>query len=180
MTDRSARRALLGAAVICALFSSYPTMAAEEGTVEAFSSWQARGQIYPTGPNEGTFVGALSGVLYVKGDDDSLDAGLITCPATVLINTEDGSQTGHGKCVILTPEAERIYAEFRCSGVYLEGCNGDFTLKGGTGKNENISGGGPIRFKSAFSNLAAVTPGSVVEQSAVGVALWPKLTYRIP
>jgi len=179
MTGLFARRALLGAALACSLYASFPA-AAEEGTVEAFSSWQARGQIYPTGPKEATFVGALSGILYVKGDDGSLDAGLITCPASVTINTEDGSQNGRGKCVILTPESERIYAEFRCSGVYLEGCNGDFTLTGGTGKNESISGGGPIQFKSAFSNLAAATPGSVVEQSAVGVALWPKLTYKLP
>ena len=179
MIGLSAGWARLGAALTIALIISYPA-AAEEGTVEAFSSWQARGQIYPTGPQEATFVGALSGILYVKGDDGSLDAGLITCPGTVVINTEDGSQTGHGKCVIMTPEAERIYAEFECSGIYLEGCNGDFTLKGGTGKNESISGGGPIQFKSAFSNLAASVPGSVVEQSAVGVALWPKLTYKIP
>ena len=128
MTSLSAGRTLLGAALAFALFSSYPA-AAEEGTVEAFSSWRARGQVYPTGINEVTLVGALSGVLYVKGDDGSLDAGLITCPATVVINTEDGSQTGHGKCVIMTPEAERIYAEFTCSGVYMAGCNGDFTLR---------------------------------------------------
>ena len=174
----SAAKPALGAVIAIAIAMSVPAVA-EEGTVEAFSSWEARGQIYPTGPEETTFVGVLSGVLYVTGDDGSMDAGLIICPVTVAINTEDGSQVGDGKCVIVTPDGERIYAEFKCSGVYLEGCNGDFTLKGGTGDKENISGGGPILIKTAFANIAAI-PGSVVEQTAVGLAVWPELTYKLP
>jgi hypothetical protein len=178
MSVSSTAKLMFGVALVGNLAMSVPA-AAEEGTVEAFSSWQARGQIYPTGPNEVTFVGVLSGVLYVKGDDGSSDAGLIACPGTLVINTEDGGQTGHGKCVILTPDSERIYAEFRCSGEYMAGCNGEFTLNGGTGEKENISGGGPIQFKSAFAELAGI-PGSIIEQSAVGLAVWPKLTYKLP
>ena len=153
---------------------------AEEGTVEAFSSWQARGQIYPTGPAEVTFVGALSGVIYVKGDDASMDVGLMSCPATLVINTVDGSQSGQGKCVIMTQDGERIYAEFTCEGVYLAGCDGYFKLTGGTGDKTNISGGGPIQFRNAFSNLVASTPGAIIEQSSVGLAVWPALTYKLP
>jgi hypothetical protein len=52
-------------------------------------------------------------------------------------------------------------------------------LKGGTGDKENISGGGPILIKTAFANIAAI-PGSVVEQTAVGLAVWPELTYKLP
>ena len=168
-----------GAALLLSLAIAYPA-AAEEGTVEAFSSWQARGQIYPTGPTEATFVGALSGVLYVKGEDNSMDVGLMSCPATLVINTEDGSQIGNGKCVIMTQDSERIYAEFTCAGTYLAGCDGDFKLTGGTGDKANISGGGPILFRSAFSNLAASMPGAIVEQSAIGLAVWPELTYELP
>ncbi len=174
----SAAKLAFGAVIAIAIAMSVPAVA-EEGTVEAFSSWEARGQIYPTGVAETTFVGVLSGVLYVTDEAGSMDAGLITSPVTVAINTEDGSQVADGKCVIVTPDSERIYAEFKCSGVYLEGCNGDFTLKGGTGDKENISGGGPIQIKTAFANIAAV-PGSVVEETAVGLAVWPELTYKLP
>jgi hypothetical protein len=177
----SAARAASGALLAITLGMSAPAAAQEgrEGTVEAFSSWQARGQIYPTGPEEVTFIGVLSGILYVTDEEGSTDAGLITCPGTVVVNSADGSQVGHGKCVIVTPDAERIYAEFKCSGVYLAGCNGDFVLTGGTGDKENISGGGPIQIKSAFANIAAL-PGNVVEQMAVGLAVWPALTYKLP
>lgn len=182
MLGISAAKMEFGAVLAIIIAMSVPAAAQEgpqEGTVEAFSSWEARGQIYPTGPKEATFVGVLSGVLYVTGKDDSMDAGLITCPGTLVINTENGSQSGQAKCVIVTPDAERIYAEFTCSGVYMEGCNGDFMLKGGTGDKEHISGGGPILLKSAFSNLASIS-GNIVEQSAIGLAVWPKLTYKLP
>ncbi len=174
----SAAKLAFGAVMAIAITMSGPAVA-EEGTVEAFSSWEARGQTYPTGPTEKTFVGVLSGVLYVTDETGSMDTGLITCPVTVAINTEDGSQVADGKCVIVTSDSERVYAEFKCSGDYLEGCNGDFTLKGGTGDKENISGGGPIQIKTAFAKIAAV-PGSVVEEVAVGLAVWPELTYKLP
>ena len=178
----STARITFVAAVTVVLVASLPAMA-EEGTIEAFSSWEARGQMYPTGPEEATFVGVLSGIIYVKGDElpleaNSIDAGLIICPGTLVINTEDGSQSGEGKCVIVTGDAERIYAKFKCSGTYLQGCNGDFTLTGGSGEKANISGGGPIQLKSALGNL--VGAGNMIEQSAVGFAVWPKLTYKLP
>lgn len=158
--------------------------AAEQGTVEAFSEWKARGQIFPTGPEEATFVGALAGVLYVEGktsegEERSIDAGLITCPGTVVINITDGSQVGKGKCVILTPDGDRIFAKFSCTGTYLQGCRGEFTLTGGTGEKQNISGGGPIQLKSAIAHLVGI-PGTMVEQAAIGFAVWPKLSYTLP
>lgn len=153
--------------------------AAEEGSVQAFSSWQAKGQMYPTAPEEMTFVGSFFGILYVQGEDGSFDAGLITCPSTVAVNTRDRSLTGNGKCVIVTPDAERVYAAFECSGAYREGCSGNFTLTGGTGSKSKISGGGEVQFKSAFANLTLL-PGNVVEQEAVGMAYWPKLTFSVP
>ena len=169
-------RLLLGAAL--AFFSSGPA-GAEEGTVEAYSSWQARGEILETGAREMTFVGSLSGVLFVKATDGSTDSGKIMCPGTVVVDTQDFSMSGSAKCVILTPDDERIYAEFTCSGVYGSGCNGVFTLKGGTGDKENISGGGPIQLMSEFADLTVV-PGSIVEHGTVGLAVWPKLTYKTP
>jgi hypothetical protein len=158
---------------------------AEEGTIEAFSQWEARGQVFPTGLEEATFVGVLSGVIYVKDDGDelttaTLDAGVIQCPGTLVINTSDGSQHGNGKCVVLTPDGERVFGAFTCRGTHLEGCQGDFTLTGATGTLQGLSGSGPLQLKSAFTEYLRATPGSIVQQTAVGLAVWPKLTYQLP
>jgi hypothetical protein len=91
--------------------------AAEEGTVEAFSSFEASGHIYPTGPEESTFVGVLSGILDARDAENTIDAGLIMCPGTVTIDTTDGSQHGTAKCVIVTPESNRVFGSFECEGV---------------------------------------------------------------
>lgn len=172
----NSKRIALGGAL--ALTLGLPALA-EEQTLEAVSSWEARGQIYPTGTHEATFVGALSGILYVSGADGSMDAGLITCPSTLVIDTEDGSQIGRGKCVIVTPDAERVYGEFTCTGQFGKGCEGEFTLTGGTGEKAQISGGGPIQLRGALSGLALVQ-GNIVEQTTIGLAVWPKLTYKLP
>lgn len=178
MTRVSQTLAFLFASITLSMFTVAPAIA-EGGTVEAFSSWQARGQFYPTGTAEATFVGALFGILYVKNKDGSFDTGRVTCPAVMTINTTDGSQSGQGRCVILTPGAERIYSEFKCSGVAGSGCNGNLEFKGGTGAKENITGGGPIQFKAAFMDMMAI-PGNIVNATYAGIAVLPKLTYNIP
>jgi len=179
------RQSIAGAALLlaAALGPAVPATAQDElpkeGTVEAFTSWEASGHVYPTGPAEATFVGVLSGILYVRDETGTIDAGLITCPVTVTVDTGDGSQTGEAKCVIATPENARFFGRFHCEGVFLEGCNGEFEITGGTGPLEGIEGGGRIELKSAFAHVALV-PGNIVDQTAAGLALWPALTYKLP
>lgn len=148
-------------------------------TVEAFSSWEARGEFYQTGPNEATFVGVLSGILYVEGADGSLEAGLMTCPARLRVDKESWAQTGTADCVILTPDGERVYGEFECAGTYQEGCRGAFSIVGGTGSREGITGGGPIEFDNAVPALTDV-PGNMVTTQAIGLVRLPELTFRLP
>jgi hypothetical protein len=169
--------ALLAATLVVAASTS--PASAEEGTVEAFSSWEATGHIYPTGVEESTFVGVMSGILYVRNTDNVIEAGLIMCPGTVTINTTDGTQHGTAKCVIVTPESDRVFGSFECDGAYQAGCEGEFTLTGGTGSMQGITGGGPIKLQSAFAN-AALMPGTVIDQTAAGLALWPALSYTLP
>ena len=173
--------AIVGALLAASLVLAASTTAAnaEEGTVEAFSSWEASGHIYPTGVEESTFVGVLSGILYVRNADNVIDAGLIMCPGTVTIDTTDGSQHGTAKCVIVTPDSDRVFGSFECEGVYNAGCEGAFTITGGTGSMQGIIGGGPITLQSAFAN-ATLVPGTIVDQTAAGLALWPALSYTLP
>lgn len=173
-------------ALIAALLAAFaliatatPSKAAEEDTVEAFSSWEATGHIYPTGVEESTFVGVLSGILYVRNADDVIESGLIMCPGTVTIDTTAGTQHGTAKCVIVTPESDRVFGSFECDGAYQAGCEGEFTITGGTGSMQGITGGGPIKLQSAFAN-AALVPGTVIDQTAAGLALWPALSYKLP
>jgi hypothetical protein len=155
-----------------------PAMADDAQTVKAFSSWQGRGQIFETGPNRMTFVGAFSGMIYIETQKGPLDAGYMICPAYVDVNVTDGTQEAKGRCTISAKDGARVYADIACKGVHMVGCEGEFTFTGGTERFDGITGGGPVTVRSALQDLAA-GGGNTVQESASGIIYWPKLTYKL-
>src|SRR5882757_8570475 len=126
-----ARMILLSAtlALVCAAAS---VRAEDPPPIAAFSAWQGRGQVFETGPNRITFVGSFSGIVFVQGGMGPVDAGYMTCPAVVDINVEDGKEQAKGRCTITAKDGARLYADLACEGVRMVGCNGEFTITGGT------------------------------------------------
>jgi hypothetical protein len=149
-----------------------------EQTVKAFSAWQGRGQMFPTGEFRSTFVGSFTGMLYIETEKGPLDAGFMICPAVVDVDSRDGSQEVKGRCTIVARDSSRAFADLACKGVHLVGCDGTFTFTGGTERFAGITGGGPITVRSGMGEVAA-GPGNVIEESASGIILWPKLTYKL-
>lgn len=157
---------------------SLPAQAQEEGTLKAFAAWQGRGQIYETGPDRATFVGSFSGMIFVETEKGPLDAGFMVCPAFLDVNVKDGTQEGKGRCTISAKDGSRAYAELQCKGVHLVGCDGDFKFTGGTERFEGLTGGGPITIRSGIQDFA-LAGGNTVQESAGGIIIWPKLTYKL-
>jgi hypothetical protein len=157
---------------------SLPARAQEEGTLKAFAAWQGRGQIFETGPDRATFVGSFSGMIFVETEKGPLDAGFMVCPAILDVNIKDGTQEGKGRCTISAKDGSRAYAELSCKGVHLVGCDGDFKFTGGTDRFEGLTGGGPITIRSGIQDFA-VAGGNTVQESAGGIIIWPKLTYKM-
>jgi len=157
----------------------HPASAAEDTTVKAFAAWQGGGQLFPTAPKEVTFVGALSGTVYVETEKGPLESGKLVCPAMVKINLEDGSQTGTGRCTITAADGAQVFGDISCTGIRLVGCDGQFTLTNGTKRFQGISGGGPVTIRSDFSQVSAVSETSA-QQDARGIIFWPALHYTLP
>ncbi|MBI2253190.1 MAG: hypothetical protein HYU58_01075 [Proteobacteria bacterium] len=175
------KRILTAVTSLCLAFVAIcvgPAVADEEETVKAFSSWQGRGQIFETGPNRMTFVGAFSGMIYIETQKGPLDAGYMVCPAYVDVNVTDGTQEAKGRCTISAKDGARVYADLSCKGVHMVGCEGEFKFTGGTDRFEGITGGGPVTVRSALQDLAA-SGGNTVQESASGIIYWPKLTYKL-
>ncbi|MGH6890634.1 MAG: hypothetical protein ACREEP_00085 [Dongiaceae bacterium] len=162
-----------------ALFVTAPASAGEEQTIKAFAAWQGRGQIFETGPDRATFVGSFTGMIFVETEKGPLDAGYMTCPAILDVNIVDGSQEGKGRCTITAKDGARAYAEVTCKGVHLVGCDGEFTFTGGTDRFKGITGGGPVTIRSGLKDFA-MGDGNIVQESAGGIIVWPKLTYKLP
>src|SRR4029450_1189345 len=85
-------RACAALGIVVALLC--PALAGEDATIKAFAAWQGSGQLFATGPKELTFVGALSGTVYVETEKGPLESGRPGCPAKGRINTQEGDERG--------------------------------------------------------------------------------------
>lgn len=179
MARKLRQRLWIGLLAIAAALLAPAANAAEEGTLKAFAAWQSDGQAVQTGPNEATFIGTISGAVYVETEKGPVDGGRLVCPAMLLVNMTDGTQSGAGRCSITAKDGARIFAQLACTGVHLVGCHGDFTLTGGTDRFAGITGGGPFTVRSSLRELVGLTDNTVVE-TVSGIMYWPELHYKVP
>ena len=180
MSNACARRVGLSAlAALLAAIVTGPAAAAEE-TIRAFAAWQGSGRTLPTGPDEATFTGTIDGIVYVDTDKGPIELGRLACPAMVVINLADATQIGTAHCTITARDGARVFGELTCKGVYLVGCNGDFTLTGGTDRFAGITGGGKATVRSSSREFAATAATAGVQESATGIIFWPELKYTLP
>lgn len=155
-------------------------VAAEERTITAYAPWEGRGQLYATGPERATFVGAFSGVVFVEEQGELNLGGNIMCPGMMEIDLASERQTGSGHCVISNADGERVYADWTCSGAHLLGCEGKFTLTAGTGAYAGITGQGDMLVRSGLQAIAVSGPGNIIQRSASGLVIWRNLHFSIP
>lgn len=164
----------LGAAIL-----AQPARGAEEGTINAFAAWQGDGEALQTGTNEVTYIGTMSGAIYVETDKGPAGGGQIVCPAILLVDTEDGTQSALGRCSITTKNGAKIFAQIACAGVHMVGCDGEFVLAGGTGRFSGITGSGPFTVRSSLHELVVQSGGTLTE-AVNGIIFWKRLRYHIP
>jgi len=167
------------AAMLAAAALARPAQATEEGTIKAFAAWQGDGQTLQTGTNETTFIGTIAGTVYVETDKGPIDGGQMVCPAMLLVNIDDGTQSGVGRCNITARDGGRIFAQLTCTGVHLVGCAGDFTLTGGTDRFAGITGGGHFTVRSRLQELVRLS-GNTAVLSVTGIMFWRELHYQVP
>jgi len=167
---------MAGAAV---LFSGALLNAAEVKTAAVEGAWQSKGTVYMSDPNTAKFMGVLQGVMYVKqGDKEEIDALPFVCPSVQTMNLDNQTIISSGDCMI-GANNDIIYASYECAGP-LGGCEGRFSLRGGTGKFAKISGASKLSSRLAASLFVVDAPGIIAQKSSEGVFLLPDLVYKIP
>jgi len=166
---------LMGLSISVATGISY----AETGSIQATISMDAEGTLYPVGEAEVLFQGAFKGIMYTKSRTKGLNAGFVTCPVSIQVNIDKAMTEGKGLCEIIGKGGDVIYANYTCKGEVGD-CKGTFTLTGGTGSYEGISGSGDIEFRTVINALVVgLASGSTIRVSNA-IATLPKLNYRIP
>ena len=125
-------------------------------------------------------VATLKGVVYIQTDNGPLRAGTIICPATADVSLVDSTQVGEGQCAWEANDGDHVFAEWTCKGIHLIGCKGEFTITGGTGRFEGVTGGGPMVLRSEIGTIATEISGQAIERTATGILYWPELKYTLP
>jgi hypothetical protein len=73
-----------------------------------------------------------------------------------------------------------VYARWNCAGQHLAGFAGAFTLLGGTGRFEHITGQSEFLIRSDIAAYVADLATESVQAAATGLAVWPALKYKTP
>jgi hypothetical protein len=152
---------------------------AEERTIQASAPWEGRVRVYVTGPRQGFALGSFGGRLAVQGEPSALDGAQLTCPAAIEADYTTNTQRGEGRCVITAVSGDRLFARWTCAGEPDKGCAGRFTLTGGTGAYQGVTGEGDFALRLVLSDLVRFERLEA-DYDLAGLASWPALRYRTP
>ncbi len=153
--------------------------AAEQTTVRAVLPWDGAGRIFHIGTDTLLFLGAIDGVIYVETATGEFDQAFAQCPITQKLVVSTGQTSASGYCMITQSPEDTVFAELSCEG-QVGGCEGVFTVTGGTGRFDGISGSSRMIVRSPLQALARdVGSGSELRVTS-GIMLLPELTFTIP
>jgi hypothetical protein len=150
--------------------------AAQPARDKFFSTWEAHGNFFAVAPETLLFQGSFEGMMFTEDGGGLLDGADIVCAVTQEFDLTAGTTQATGSCAIDVSDEDTIYARFDCEG-QPGMCDGQFTVVGGTGQFEKISGGGNYRSRTQLAELAGKIGGNAVVGSAEGIAVWSSVKY---
>jgi hypothetical protein len=176
------RHCRLGAAALGLMLAGTATAAGagEPQTVKAFSVVEVAADALPTGTDSMRVLGTLKGPVFIDSGHGPVDAGNMTCIANMETDKSSGRLSGEGSCVLTAKDGANLFAEWACEGVRFVGCRGMFTITGGDGRLEGVTGGGEM--VSRVSDYT-VTPNGETGMASVaqrGIVFWDELTFQTP
>ena len=129
-------------------------------------------------PQQIQFVGEFEGIMYFEDGDGALNTALFVCPTVHELDQATEKTQASGNCHIVSAEGI-VFGRFQCEGA-IGYCDGQFEITAGTDALEGITGGGPMKIRTALTNtMRDAVSGSAVAEAA-GLAIWPSLTVNIP
>jgi len=161
------------------LLGSSAALQAREESLEITMPWDGQGTIYHIGIDKRLFMGAFEGIMYIKTGEGELDAAFADCPAVMHIDVQSKATSATGYCMVTVSKGVSVFAEWNCKGK-VGVCKGTFKLTGGTGEMEGITGSSEIKIRSVMGPLLLGMADGSTLRAASGLAVFPKLTYRVP
>jgi hypothetical protein len=165
--------------IIVFLMGLVVSVQAEERTVSIMAPWEGKGRVFMVGPEKLKFLGVFEGIMYIQDAKGALDAAVFVCPAVQEIDAKTNKTTINGNCLIKTENGDLVFAELSLAGV-IGASQGTFTITGGTGSLEGITGSGDMLARTTLGATAVNLESGAVLEASAGMALWPELKVNRP
>jgi len=179
ISSKSMKSAGFLAAALIIAFMPIQVVHAGDGIVSGYAAWQTQGQMSQSAQDEVTFGGELKGRIYLEMASGPMASGTMRCQISMKINSTDASQHGAGDCTITTNDDALAYAELKCEGVFMRGCDGTLTFTKGTARLAGISGSGTITFLNSVGEDRRSTEPAATK-TLRGTMYFSELRYHVP
>jgi hypothetical protein len=150
---------------------------ATESILRPNAAIQGEGRFYRTTENTILSSGFFQGAINVTNQqgDLAVNAASLTWPGDVDVDTATKTLEGEGRCLFLTQDGTHVYARWTCAGKLGAGCEGTFTVLGGTGRFKNASGKSDFMLTSTLTEVAVTIPQGGVTGNFTGQVVWQEL-----
>lgn len=173
------RRHALGLTALAAIALQAPAHSAEV-LLDAYAPLVVVGEQSVVAENNLTTMnGTIRGPLFVNQEDGAREDGDVSCTFSLIIDSVDLNEAGKGDCVLTFSDGATVTATASCIGKVGVGCNGTFTVTGGTKRLKGATGSGPVRFQTR-SKAYQVTADGDLKETIFGMAFWDDFRFSLP
>ena len=151
---------------VAALCLSLPAAAADlpkKGKYSGHYGWTFIGQVQQLGEDRTVYAGVVPGVMFNDKGKGFMHKARVDW--TLYNDVNKGRANATGTCVVTDADGDKIFVEWKCSGV-MPACPGTERFVGGTGKYKGITG------KQTFQ-------GNFIGDTGAGWSDW-KGEYKLP
>lgn len=166
--------AALALLLLVATAAPRPSLAqapSEDQVFNAFAVAAVQGTLMRAGEQKAVLVGTLAGLVFVETDEGPVEAGKVSCAASMRLDRQSRQQTGSGACTFTSSDGASAWGNWECTGYELVGCHGKLTLDGGTGRLQGAAGGGAMIWRPSAHSLDTQADGTV-QIGSTGMLIW--------
>ena len=165
-------------AVLAVLGTTGPALAQSESQIfNAFAIATAKGVVVRSGEKQAMLAGTVMGPMFVETDEGPVEAGSVSCAASLKIDDNTKRQSCSGACTFTAPDGATAWGQWECEGYELVGCRGKLSITGGTARLQGVSGEGAMIWRPRTHELNKTFDGTT-EITTSGIILWREFTLN--
>ena len=169
----------VGYVAVLLLAVAQSASAQQAGSLNAYAPISTTGQFLETGPGVISYVGLTTGIMFFETDAGVMNSGNLSCTIAMDVETSSSDALASGQCRILGTQGKVLFGRYECTGSLGLGCDGSFSVTGGSDEFEGASGGGKFLMRTLIAENMSL-PNQGIAGGTNGIAVWQDLEINLP